>query len=50
MRDALHDILSIKLAVILIKNHVTVSMATVLLRHPIFIKCWGYHRNKAPWQ
>ena len=24
------------------------AMATVLMRHPIFIKCWSCHRNKAP--
>ena len=24
--------------------------ATILLKQPIFIKCWRCHRNKAPWQ
>ena len=29
------------------KNHVNVTMATVLLSHPIPIKCWGCRRNKS---
>ena len=28
----------------------TVAIATILLKHPIFIKCWSCHRNKAPGQ
>ena len=43
-------VLSIKFAINLGKKHVNIAMATVLLRHPIFIKCWSYHRKKAPWQ
>ena len=46
MRDAKQHILSIKFAIILRKNRVNVTMAIVLLRHPILVQCCGCHRNK----
>ena len=43
----MHCSRSIKFAVISSKNLVNVAMETVLLRYPIFTKCWSCHRNKA---
>ena len=50
MHNGISYLLTVNCAVILSKTRASVAMATVLLRQPIFIKCWSCHRNKTPWQ